>query len=137
MTKLERVITGLTIHNQYQQCATRSTRSTLCPYFSDDECVRSILRDALELLKEQEPRVLTLDEVKKLESLRDGAIWIETIGKGLFPALPEITMSEIIFFVAIPADHYRFYCENKWYGKTWRCWTYKPTDEQRKAVKWE
>lgn len=23
------------------------------------------------------------------------------------------------------------------YGKTWRCWTAKPTDEQRKAVKWD
>lgn len=23
-----------------------------------------------------------------------------------------------------------------WYGKTWRCWTARPTDEQRKAVKW-
>lgn len=24
-----------------------------------------------------------------------------------------------------------------WYGKTWRCWTVRPTDEQRKAVKWD
>lgn len=23
------------------------------------------------------------------------------------------------------------------YGKTWRCWTARPTDEQRKAVKWD
>ena len=22
------------------------------------------------------------------------------------------------------------------YGETWRCWTYRPTDEQREAVKW-
>ena len=25
----------------------------------------------------------------------------------------------------------------KEYGKTWRCWTSRPTDEQREAVKWE
>ena len=23
------------------------------------------------------------------------------------------------------------------YGKTWRCWTARPSDEQRKAVKWD
>ena len=23
------------------------------------------------------------------------------------------------------------------YGITWRCWTFRPTDEQRQAVKWE
>ena len=23
------------------------------------------------------------------------------------------------------------------YGKTWRCWTERPTEEQRKAVKWD
>ena len=23
------------------------------------------------------------------------------------------------------------------YGKRWRCWTQRPTDDQRKAVKWE
>ena len=23
------------------------------------------------------------------------------------------------------------------YGKEWRCWTSRPTDEQRKAVKWD
>lgn len=24
-----------------------------------------------------------------------------------------------------------------WYGKTWRCWAQKPTDEERAAAKWE
>ncbi len=24
-----------------------------------------------------------------------------------------------------------------WYGKTWRCWAKKPTDEERAAAKWE
>lgn len=23
------------------------------------------------------------------------------------------------------------------YGKTWRCWTWKPTEAQKQAVKWE
>lgn len=88
-----------------------------------------------ELLKEQEPRVMTLDEVKNLRSLHDGAVWLEVLS-GLFPALPEICMPNITFFVAIPFDHYRGYFDNEYYGKTWRCWTARPTNEQRGAVKW-
>ena len=30
----------------------------------------------------------------------------------------------------------RKWAELKQYGKTWRCWTAKPTDGQRKAVAW-
>ena len=88
------------------------------------------------LLKEQEPRVMTLEEVRHLRSLYDGAVWLEALS-GLFPALPEICMSNITFFVAIPLSNYRGYFDNEYYGKTWRCWTARPTDEQRRAVKWE
>ena len=85
----------------------------------------------------QEQRVLTLDEVKKLQSIRDGAIWMEILGIGLFPALPEFSNKSLTFFVAILFDGYRSVFENDWYGKTWRCWSARPTDEQRRAVKWD
>ena len=88
-------------------------------------------------LKDNEPRVLTLEEVKKLQSIRDGAIWMEIFGNGLFPALPEFSNKSLTFFVAILFDGYRSVFENDWYGKTWRCWSAKPTEEQRKAVKWD
>ena len=55
---------------------------------------------------------------------------------GLFPALPEICMLNTTFFVAIPLNNYRGHFDNKYYGKTWRCWTARPTDEQREAAKW-
>ena len=90
-----------------------------------------------ELLKDQEPLVLTLEEVKKLQSIRDGAIWLEIFGNGLFPALPEFSNKSLTFFVAILFDGYRSVFENDWYGKTWRCWSSRPTDEQREAMPWQ
>lgn len=108
--------------------------------FIDNEWIDCVniekLKQIRELLIVQQPRVLTLEEVRKLQSLRDGAVWLE-VGTGLMPALPEMAMPDITFFVAIPLMNYHSYCENEFYGKTWRCWTARPTDEQRKAVKWD
>lgn len=95
------------------------------------------MSDALELLKEQEPRVMTLDEVK---SMADGgtAYWIEFDGK-CYPAMvvddkPEVTVS---FAVVLkngysPIGNFKV----KEYGNWWRCWNIRPTEEHREAVKW-
>ena len=93
--------------------------------------------DALKMLKDQEPRVLTLEEVKKLQYIRDGAIWLELFCNGLFPTFPEFSNKSLTFFVAILFDGYRSVFENDWYGKTWRCWSSRPTDEQREATPWQ
>lgn len=100
------------------------------------ELVPTDARAIIRMLKEQEPRIMTLDEVKNLRSLYDGAVWLEALS-GLFPVLPEICMPNITFFVAIPFDHYHGYFDNKYYGKTWRCWTARPTHEQMEATKWD
>ena len=87
-------------------------------------------------MKDNELRVLTLEEVKKLQYIRDGAIWLELFCNGLFPTFPEFSNKSLTFFVAIPFDGYRSVFENDWYGKTWRCWSARPTDEQREATPW-
>ena len=94
----------------------------------------------LAMLKEQEPRVMTLLEIEQSEKCivwfeddqfnentpynyalvdgidqRNGWIWLSTIGN-------------------IRLQQRRDY-EN--YGKRWRCWTKRPAEDQRKAVKWE
>ena len=74
--------------------------------------------DALVLLKEQEPRVLTLEEARTYE-----VVWPEDKGEGeLHPLIVENNMND--------SKYYK-------YGVHWRVWSAKPTDEQRKAVKWE
>ena len=97
-----------------------------------DKHTEAFLKDT----KSREPRVLTLEEVKHFQSQRDGAVWLEALS-GLFPALQENTTPNTTYFVAIPLKGHHGYVDNKWYGKTWRCWSAKPTPEQRKAVKWD
>lgn len=110
-------------------------------YWTDGEKIPTDdLIDAFELavkaLDETEPRVLTLEEVKRLQSLRDGAVWLESWSGVVYPVLPEMSLPNITYFVAIPFNAYRSWVENEYYSKTWRCWSARPTDEQREAVPW-
>ncbi len=127
-----------------ENCSAPDGKCKNCPYVQCEsfECSKSkypddLVREAIKLLKEQEPRVLTLDEIKKLQSLRDGAVWLEVWRGVAFPALPEILLSNITYFVAIPFNHYRSWVEDEYYGKTWRCWSSRPTKQQMEAVKWD
>lgn len=92
-----------------------------------------LLQAALELLKTQVPLVIN-DELL-LE--HDGAVWLEN--KRDIGTVLSICKSEDDMW-------FRFFSKNEWenvaylrknYGITWRCWTARPTEEQRKAVKWD
>jgi hypothetical protein len=56
MAELERVIEGLEQHMK-MSCLSRieGLQPIFCPYFRDGDCIINMCRDALELLKEQEP----------------------------------------------------------------------------------
>lgn len=98
---------------------------------------------AITALKAQEPKVLQIKEIAFLEI----ALFIETKGnlegKGtdLFLAIPYIyavsqnMLDGYIAFVDGNTDVYDLQAKD--YGELWRCWTARPTDEQRKAVKWD
>lgn len=100
-------------------------------------CLRDIvdwIDDALELLKEQEPRALTFEEMDSLANKREETVvylerrWDTSIYgaiaghcNGVLPNLSCIgTMRNVI----------------QQYNQTWRCWSSKPTQEQREAVPW-
>ncbi len=86
--------------------------------------------DALTLLKAQEPRVMTKEEIIGW----DGYIWFEYRGMRAMEALLiDHGMLREPGEVDFPTKDLAW--EN--YQKTWRCWTARPTDEQREAVKWE
>lgn len=90
--------------------------------------------DAIALLKEQEARVMTLEEVKAFhwdycyleEERLTGKEYRAVCGDY---ALICITWPCIASMRIQHGDDS--------YGKKWRCWSAKPTDEQRQAVKWE
>jgi hypothetical protein len=96
--------------------------------------VELLLKDALSLLKAQEPRVMTLEEVKAIPY--DADIWIETeyyVGKITIFAATINTKG--LRGVMVYGSHKIYDYEA--YNKLWRCWTSRPTDEQREAVKWD
>ena len=115
--------------------------------FYHDDCylhpmhpMEQMLKDALSLLKAQEPRVMTLEE---LEDALDTVVWLdipntENLADGYSLIMAYSHKNGFILldspFCDNPSQD-RF--EYKDYGITWRCWTFRPTDEQRKAVKWD
>jgi len=90
-----------------------------CPYEYKNlvyrvECKADLMSDALELLKEQKPRVMTLDELIE--------IYIEFKGNAYLVRLTMFDLQKIIMYMD---------------DGICRLWAGKPTYEQMEAVKWE
>lgn len=94
-------------------------------------------------LKEQEPRVMTLKEL----AYYDSSVYVEThngcpegLTEELWLALGHLyCVSQngkhgYVSFVNTNADTYDFEAAD--YNVLFRCWTSRPTNEQREAVKW-
>ena len=90
--------------------------------------------DALELLKDQEPRVLTHEEADAIaHQTEETAIYLERKShKSLYAAIAGDTQGRVPNISWLGKE--RNYQDE--YGISWRCWSSKPTDEQREATPW-
>ena len=136
MAELEKVIKGLTA------CTDQKSGCEPCPYRKlpdDEDCASTLMRDALELLKEKQPRIYERSELQPFENT-ESVVWFEEkVSKEILPALI-MTISEPYFarFLTVKnGNEETFSWTMDYYGKKWRCWTARPTDEQRKAVPWK
>lgn len=139
MPDREKVIKGLECHkigdDGLYSCGT-------CPYtiLTADTCADALNDDAHALLKAQEPRVMTLDELQECVTY-----WVEDeMGHVVPETIMDISGKNIM---TIPVVHLTNghapiitkttdgYNTKRFTG--WRCWTSRPTDEQREATKWE
>lgn len=131
MADREKVIRGL-------ECCALDLLSSCegCPYTEETRCSEHLCGDVLALLREQEPRVLTPEEI------RSGAVevaWVEDRDKaevipGIWFRLSNEGEDEAVDI------HIRdgfVGARLAVYGKLWRCWTSRPTEEQRKAAAWD
>lgn len=117
-----------------------------CPYVFNENCYEMLMRDALALLREQEPRVMDADDVfvtelgtvLYLERRRAGG------AKRIVPAI--LTDADTWSYGTLSSYRYaEFVHEGKLtdhrdlrtYGVTWRCWTARPSPEQVMNTPWE
>ena len=90
------------------------------------------VEEALALLKAQEPRVMDFDDV-----VGGDECWLEAInGACGYADCYACTGTGEVQVFRCKYDNPQ-YIMAKDYLKTWRCWTSRPTDAQREAVKWE
>ena len=133
---MEKVIKGL-------ECCTMEAREGLspcqlqttgesCPYWVAERCcVDELLADTHEFIKSQMPRVLTLGEaLGTLEAVyfehEKCCFWTDAYMSN------DMLHAELQRFGAPPV-----YLPLESYGKAWRCWNKKPTDEQRRLTMWD
>lgn len=92
------------------------------------------------VLKAQEPRVLSAADVAACP--KGTVLWVEErqgVTWNMFPLEVETssthpdTGTDYLFFITYH-DIRKFECSE--YNQTWRCWTSRPTDEQREATPW-
>ena len=83
------------------------------------------VNELIALLKAQQPRVTTLEELK---SCSQETMWFEEKPNH---TIIQLTQDGIIALVFLGLLH-------NWngYGTIWRCWTSRPTDVQREAEPW-
>lgn len=132
MTKWEKVIQALELcikGNEIHYC-------NKCPYkISDFNCdSKGFMKDALDLLKEQEPRVMTVEELRNDSG---EAFYFETRAEMLRSCVIVNDTSNDFVYLVCGLDDDIYWRDYRSYNITWRCWTSRPTQEQRKTVPWE
>lgn len=94
-----------------------------------------LLQCAVAMLKEQKPRVMTLEEV---EDLPYGHTLIETDKSGSLRWLDALLFCKnanfSFDFITLEGRARLLGTE---YNREWRCWTARPTDKQRGETPWE
>lgn len=112
-------------------------RALFTPYGVRIYCSTQATADCIckleEALKAHEPRVLTLEELEE-----DEAYWLEegrSVGYNVL--LREIEKDSRDPFAGFVHTYGSTSFTLNDYGQTWRCWSSKPTDEQREAVPWD
>lgn len=127
MPDREKVIKGLECCDGY--C---DDETTGCPYSDELEpfdCQEQLRADAIALLKAQEARVMDVNEVR------------EWVGKQRVDREPICIEMRDGFRAWIVSDEYwdlpiETGLTSDVYGKTWRCWTSRPTEAEREATPW-
>ena len=109
-----------------------------CPYAAIVKCEHKLHKDTLAILKEQEPRVMTKSEVEQYVRIVPNAfLAFEVDDPPLYVEYknyPQPLKWAIFSIVYSWMNDYEISLD---YGKEFRFWTSRPTDEQRKETPWD
>ena len=140
MAEREKVIRGLECHATKGFVACQD-----CPYYPDELiyeddddmegtiCEEKLAADALTLLREQEPRVLTLEELQAIETP-----WNRNTPPYLLVEERSGTGPRWMSW-GFMRDFVRLWgtMNARNYGSKWRVWNLEPTPEQMRDMPWE
>ena len=134
MTDLNKLRQGLTCCINWESLKGHLPECESCPYADEREgtCAEmtAILTDALDAIT---PRLMTLEEVE--ESL-DDPVWVEEYGDGVHVAIVDSYRHMDAIWMSCGGRRGDVK-DTSYYGRLWRCWTLRPSDEQRGAAKWK
>ena len=105
-----------------------------CTYDNDGWCTTRLLADILAMLKEQEARVMTPDEAKAFDWDYCYLEEERLPGKEYRTVCGDYALT-CITWPCIASMRIQYGDDS--YGKKWRCWAAKPTEEQMKEVPWK
>lgn len=105
-----------------------------CPYYTENNCVDSLLFDIYDMVKEQVPRVMTIgdlygNDMGYYERKDEELVWPVLIARGGPDSDGTVGL--------VRKDAFKIMADCGLINQTWRIWTAYPTNEQRKAVKWD
>ena len=140
MPDLEKTIKGLRCHSEPKFGPDEYFCET-CPY-DEATCGLDVPNDALSLLKAQQAKLMTLEDIMEIYNARDCHLWPYDTAPYIFveehPNIYTYHGSWTAWREIMTILHDGIFVHTRnTYGKTWRCWTFHPTDGQRKAVKWD
>ena len=128
MCDCDKVKAGLISCNSVEQ----DKACPVCPYKPmGNLCNMALMRDALAVIRANEPRLLALDEIH-----RGMSVWLEDIDKpDLLLAIGGSSCGGAKCFIG--ENDLSIAAKDSEYNVRWRAWTAEPTAEQRKVVLWD
>ena len=97
---------------------------------------KRIADEALALLKAQEPRLITYDELKAIDRT-DSTVYVERRTKTFYNEVAFVAIEKVYGdTITFNGQKSIFGHSKKDYGKTWRCWTSRPSKEEMEATPW-
>ena len=114
-------------------CVSRMADEALEVIEEDEDKMRTLNEFALDMIKEQRPRVMTLEEVRTAE-----VVWLEQVGTCVCAIkIQNFDSGAMSFAYAYNNFSSVVNINPEYYGKISRCWTSRPDEKVMAETPWD